>query len=96
MKIGLSKAPKTTNIYFDEKSPWIEVNTHNTALKKRLFKYADEHPDECQQTDDDEQGGLSFRIRKDRLRFRLTAPYSEERMHKTIDVAKRYGVSAQQ
>ena len=96
MRTGLSKAQKTTNIYFDEKSPWIEVDTHNTALKKRLLKYADKYPDECQQTDDDEQGGLSFRIRKGRLSFRLTAPYSEERKRKTSDVAKRYGISAQQ
>lgn len=96
MKTGLSKVPKTTNIYFDEKEPWIEVNTHNTALQKRLFKYADEHPDECQHTDDDEQGGLSFRIRKGRLSFQMTAPYSEERKRKTGDVAKQYGISAQQ
>lgn len=31
------------------------------------------------QTDDDEQGRLTFEIEKGRLRFRPTAPYSEER-----------------
>ena len=89
MKTGLSKAHKTTSIYFDEKSPWIEVDTHNTALKKRLLKYADEYPDECQQTDDDGQGGLSFEIRKGRLSFRLTAPYSVERRRKASRNAKK-------
>ena len=29
----------------------------------------------CRQTDDDEQGGLTFEIEKGRLSFRLTAPY---------------------
>ena len=86
MKTGLSKAQKTTSIYFDEKSPWIEVDTHNTALKKRLLKYADEYPDECQQTDDDEQGGLSFR---------LTAPYSEERRMRIRDSSQAKGIHRQ-
>ena len=92
MKTGLSKAQKTTSIYFDEKSPWIEVDTHNTALKKRLLRYADEYPDECQQTDDDEHGGLSFRIRKGRLSFRLTAPYSEERRMRIRNRSQAKGI----
>jgi hypothetical protein len=33
----------------------------------------------CQQTDDDEQGGLRFELDKSRISIRLTAPYSEER-----------------
>lgn len=95
MKTGLSKAQKTTSIYFDEKSQWIEVDTHNTALKKKLLKYADEYPDECQQTDDDEQGGLSFRIRKGRLSFRLTAPYSEERRDSIRSRSRSNGIHRQ-
>lgn len=33
----------------------------------------------CQQTDDDEHGGLRFAIDKSRISIRLTAPYSTER-----------------
>ena len=64
---------------FDEHSRIIEVQIHNTDLKKRLTAFAAKHPQCCRQTDDDEQGGLTFEIEKGRLSFRLTAPYSEER-----------------
>ena len=50
-----------------------------TKLKKRLLEYASKFPELCQQTDDDEQGGLRFEIDKSRISIRQTAPYSEER-----------------
>ena len=52
---------------------------HDTKQKKRLLAYAAQFPELCQQTDDDEQGGLRFEIDKSRISIRLTAPYSEER-----------------
>ena len=79
MRTGLTKKQKTTVIYFDEYGRIIEVQTHNTDFKKRLMAFAAKHPQCCRQTDDDEQGGLTFEIEKGRLSFRLTAPYSEER-----------------
>ena len=36
MRTGLTKREKTTAIYFDEHGSMIEVQTHNTDLKKRL------------------------------------------------------------
>ena len=60
MKTGLTKRQKTTCIYFDEASKTVEIQTHNTALKKRLTQYAAAYPNLCRQTDDDEQGGLTF------------------------------------
>ena len=56
MKTGLTKRQKTTCIYFDEASKTVEIQTHNTALKKRLTQYAAAYPNLCRQTDDDEQG----------------------------------------
>ena len=79
MRTGLTKKQKTTVIYFDEYGSMIEVQTHNTDLKKRLIVFAKEYPQCCRQIDDDEQGGLTFEIEKGRLSFRLTAPYSEKR-----------------
>ena len=67
MRTGLTKKQKTTVIYFDEYSRIIEVQTHNTDLKKRLATFAAKHPQCCRQTDDDEQGGLTFDIEKGRL-----------------------------
>ena len=57
MRTGLTKKQKTTVIYFDEYGSIIEVQTHNTALKKRLTAFAAKYPQCCRQTDDDEQGG---------------------------------------
>lgn len=88
MKTGLSKKQKTTSIYFDESSPIIEVQTHNTDLKNRLTAYTAEYPELCRQTDDDERGGLTFEIQKGRFGFKLTAPYSEERRKTASKAAK--------
>ena len=93
MRTGLTKKQKTTVIYFDEYSSMIEVQTHNTDLKKRLTAFAAKYPECCRQTDDDEQGGLTFEIEKGRLSFRLTAPYSEERKHAASKWAKKNGIA---
>ena len=92
MRTGLTKKQKTTAIYFDEYGNMIEVQTHNTNLKKRLSAFALKYPECCRQIDDDEQGGLTFEIEKGRLSFRLTAPYSEERRRAASEQAKQNGV----
>lgn len=91
MKTGLTKKQKTTAIYFDEDSRMIEVQPHNTDLKKRMSAFAAKYPECCRQIDDDEQGGLTFEIEKGRLSFRLTAPYSEERKQAASEWAKKNG-----
>ena len=94
MKTGLKKSEKTTEIYFDEASPIIEIHTHNTNLKNRLTAYARRFPDLCKLIDEDaEQGYKEFIIRKGRLSFRLTAPYSEKRRKTAIETAKRNSVN---
>ena len=92
MRTGLTEKQKTTVIYFDEYSRMIEVQTHNTNLKKLLTAFAVKYPQCCRQTDNDEQGGLSFEIEKGRLSFRLTAPYSEERRSTASEQAKQHGI----
>ncbi len=84
MRTGLTKKQKTTAIYFDEYGNMIEVQTHNTDLKKRLTTFAKEYPQCCRQIDDDGQGELSFR---------LTAPYSAERRQKAMQYARKNGFS---
>ena len=92
MKTGLSKKQKSTTIYFDEASPIVEVCSYNTDLKNRLIEYAGKYPSECRQTDDDENGCLTFEITKGRFGFKLTAPYSEERRRQASDQAKANGI----
>ena len=93
MRTGLTKKQKTTVIFFNESDSMIEVQTHNTDLKKRLTAFAKEYPQCCRQIDDDEQGGLTFEIEKGRLSFRLTAPYSEERRQAASEWAKQNGIA---
>ena len=89
MKTGLTKKQKVTEVYYNAKDPTAEVYTHDTKLKKRLLEYAAKFPELCQQTDDDEQGGLRFEIDKSRISIRLTAPYSEERKQAASQLARQ-------
>ena len=88
MKTGLTKKQTVTEVYYNAKDPTAEVYTHDTKLKKRLLEYAAKFPELCQQTDDDEQGGLRFEIDKSRISIRLTAPYSDERRKAASKQAK--------
>lgn len=89
MRTGLSKKQKATNIYFNEADSIIEVCTCNTALKNRLTEYAGKYPSECRLIDDDENGCLTFEIKRGRFCFKLTAPYSEKRRKAASDLAKQ-------
>lgn len=91
LKTGLTKKQKVTEIYYNAKDPITEVYTHDTSLKRRLLSYAAKFPELCQQTDDDEQGGLRFEIDKSRISIRLTAPYSEARKRAASERAKNNG-----
>ena len=92
MKTGLTKKQKVTEVYYNAKDPTAEVYTHDTKLKKRLLEYAAKFPELCQQTDDDEQGGLRFEIDKSRISIRLTAPYSDERRAKASQLATQHNI----
>ena len=92
MKTGLTKKQKVTEVYYNAKDPTAEIYTHDTKLKKRLLAYSAQFPELCQQTDDNEQGGLTFEIKKGRLSFRLTAPYSAERRKIYSKNAKEKGM----
>ena len=89
MKTGLTKKQKVTEVYYNAKDPFAEVYTHDTKLKRRLLAYAAKFPERCQQTDDDEQGGLRFEIDKNRISICLTAPYSQERRDAASMLAKK-------
>ena len=92
MKTGLTKKQKVTAAYYNAKDPIAEVYTHDTKLKKRLLEYAAKFPELCQQTDDDEQGGLRFEIDKSRISIRLTAPYTDDRRKAASKLAKENGI----
>ena len=88
MRTGLTKKQKVTEVFYNAKDPTAEVYTHDTKLKRRLLEYAAKFPELCQQTDDDEQGGLRFEIDKSRISIRLTTPHSNNRKAKLAASAK--------
>ena len=90
MRTGLKKQQKVTEIFYNAKDPKAEIYTHDTKLKKRLLAYAAKFPELCRQTDDDEQGGLTFVIDKKRISIRITEPYSEERRAAASRRAKEF------
>ena len=55
---------------------------HKTEKGQSRGGYARVYPDLCRQIDDNETGGLSFEIQKDRFSFRLLPPCSDERKEK--------------
>ncbi len=79
MITGLTKQEKVTEIFYNAAEPRAEIYTHDTKLKKRLQAYAEAYPRLCKRIQADKQGGMRFRIDKNRISIRLTAPYSEER-----------------
>ena len=92
MRTGLTKKQKVTEVFYNAKDPTAEIYTHDTKLKKRLLAYAAQFPEQCQQTDDDERGGLRFEIDKSRISIRLTAPYSDDRRKAASELAKKRGI----
>ena len=91
MITGLTKKQKTTSIFFDEHSSTVEILTHNTDLKKRLRRFAEEFPELCRITEID-GGKMSFEIDKHRCSLRLTKPYSQERLEALKTTGQKTGI----
>lgn len=89
MKNSLPKKHQYTTITFNENSDLIDLITFNTSLKNRLTEFAEKYPEECRITDRDDNGSISCEIRKGRMSFKLSAPYSEDRRKKASDLAKQ-------
>lgn len=87
----MSKQQKYTQIYFNEADPTMEITTHNTDLKKRLQRFAEEFPELCRVTEID-GGKMSFEIDKHRCALRLTKPYSEERLEALKTAGRESGI----
>ena len=87
----MNKQQEFTQIYFNEADPTMEITTHNTDLKKRLRRFAEEFPELCRITEID-GGKMSFEIDKHRCSLRLTKPYSQERLEALKAVGHRSGI----
>ena len=90
----MNKQQKFTQIYFNEADPTMEITTHNTDLKKRMRRFAEEFPELCRVTEID-GGRMSFEIDKHRCSLRLTKPYSKERLDALREAAQESGIHRQ-
>lgn len=88
----MTKREKFTQVYFNEADPIVEIDTHNTNLKHRLTAFAEQYPELCRITSQDDTGCICFAIDKRRCSFRLTAPYSEERKQQLRESGKASGI----
>ena len=87
----MNKQQKFTQIYFNEADPVMEITTHNTDLKKRLTRFAEEFPELCRVTEID-GGKMSFDIDKRRCSLRLTKPYSQDRLEALKSAGQKTGI----
>ena len=90
----MRKEEKFTQIYFNEADPTVEITTHNTDLKKRLGRYAEEFPEFCRVTETD-GACVSFEIDKHRCSLRLTKPYSLARLDALREAGRENGIHKQ-
>ena len=87
----MNKQQKFTQIYFNEADPTMEITTHNTDLKKRLRRFAEEFPELCWIVEID-GGKMSFEIDKHRCSLRLTKPYSQDRLELLKSAGQKTGI----
>ena len=64
MRAGLTEREKTTTIYFDEFGDLIEVQTHNTDLKKRLTAFSKKYPQSAVRLTMTSKAGWPLRLKK--------------------------------
>ena len=87
----MNKQQKFTQIYFNEMDPTMEITTHNTDLKKRLRRFAEEFPGLCRVTEID-GGKMSFETDTHRCSLRLTKPYSQDRLEALKSAGQKTGI----
>lgn len=68
--------------------------TYNKGLQRRFIAFAEAYPENCRFKSQNNEGGMTFEIDKERMSARLTAPYTEERRQIAQDYGKRCGLNS--
>ena len=90
----LTKEEKETILLTSEADDTWSIYTFNTALKKRLRKYAEKHPDLCRlKAEDEEFGSSTFIVSKSRVSIRFLHPISEANRTAARESARRNGLT---
>ena len=85
----LTKYEKETIILFNEEDELASIYTYNMKLKRRLAKFSREHPEICRRKETNKQGGHTYLIDKSRMSIQLVAPYSKDRIEKTVEILNK-------
>jgi hypothetical protein len=93
-KSKLTKEEKETILLTSEADDTWSIYTFNAALKKRLRKYAEKHPDLCRlKSEDEELGSATFIVSRSRVSIRFLPPVSEASRTAARENARRNGLT---
>ena len=91
----LTKYEKETILLTNELDDIWDIYTYNSALKRKLKNFASEYPELCHLREQTEEGGMTYRVKKDRVSVNLKKPVSEETSRKRSEAAKARGLGRQ-
>lgn len=82
------KQEQTTDIYFDDYYPTARITTYNYTLKKKLAKFAEEHPECCELKVRYSDSGVMYMVDKSRMSIRFLSPCSEDKKEMYRNILK--------
>ncbi len=93
MRHTLTRQEKETILLYNQDPDPIIISTYDPDLRKRLTKYANQHPDICKKlpTSNKDADYAQFQIEKDRVTIRLLPPPSEKQRNKAREQIQKNG-----
>ena len=88
----LTKYEKETILLTNELDDFWDIYTFNSALKRKLKKFASKYPELCYLREQTEEGSMTYRVKKDRVSVNLKKPVSDETRKKRSEAAKARGL----
>ena len=87
----LTKYEKETILLTSEGDSTMSIYTFNVGLKRRLADFSRRYPHLARKDTETEDGSVTYTVDKARVSIRLIPPYSEARLRKASENAKRNG-----
>lgn len=84
----LTRYERETIILFNEKEKTANIYTYNQNLIKRLERYKEKYPTECQLKEVNSLGGHTYLINKARMSIKFLSPPSEASRKKAADTMR--------
>lgn len=87
--MALTKLEKETIVNFNEAEDTAHIYTFNSAMKQRIFLFAEQNPELCQIVRQEANGSVTCVVEKSRLSLRLINPLTDEQREKRSENMKR-------